>query len=52
MTNASIKAAFERLWLHIIAKVGSKAEKSDVENLQSAVAQKAQVQIITWEADD
>lgn len=26
--NASIKAAFERFWTHIVAKIGTKAEQS------------------------
>ena len=26
--NASIKAAFERFWIHTVAKIGTKAEQS------------------------
>ena len=52
MTNESIRAAFERFWLHIVDKIGAKADKSDVTNLQSTVNQKTQVQIKIWEDDD
>ena len=76
MANESIRAAFERLWYHIVLKVGAKADKSEVTSLQlslneksdashthddryytetevdSKIAQKTQVQIVTWEDDD
>lgn len=38
-----------RLWAHIIAKLGDKVDKTE---FNESVAQKTQVQIITWEADD
>jgi hypothetical protein len=31
MANASILAAFERMWQHVVAKVGTKADKSYVD---------------------
>lgn len=40
MANTSILAAFDRMWQHVIAAINS------------AVAQKSQVQIIIWEEDD
>lgn len=36
MKNQSIKAAFERMWQHVVA----------------ALNNKSQVQIVTWEAND
>lgn len=42
MTNASIYAAFERMWKHITDKFAT----------AESVAQKSQIQIITWGADD
>lgn len=38
-----------RLWTHIIAKLGNKVDKTEFDE---SIAQKTQVQIITWEADD
>lgn len=36
MTNASILAAFERMWQHVIAKVDEKANVNDVVDLTSS----------------
>lgn len=30
MTNQSIKNAFERFWQHVVVKIGTKAEQSDL----------------------
>ena len=46
MKNASIFAAFERMWQHIVAAFATKQE------MDNAVSQKSQVQMITWEDDD
>lgn len=52
MANASILNAFERMWQHIVVKLSEKANTSDIANLQNQLEKKAQVQIITWGADD
>lgn len=51
MVNASIFAAFERMWQHITAAINT-AIGNAKNYTDDAVAQKSQVQIITWEADD
>lgn len=51
MINASILAAFERLWQHILAKIGEMTSSAQAYT-DNAVAQKSQVQIITWEEND
>lgn len=45
MANNSIKAAFERMWQHIIAALNEKANKSDLDT-------KSSIQFITWDAED
>lgn len=55
MTNTSIKAAFERMWQHVVAQVGnSKTEALNEAKAYTdeAIATKFAVQILTWEADD
>lgn len=46
----------ERLWQHIIAKLGTKADVSTVSSLQADVDEledkKASVQFVTWESGD
>lgn len=37
MANASIYAAFERMWQHITSALGNKSDKTDVENLQNLI---------------
>lgn len=49
MANTSILAAFERMWQHVVAALSNKADTADVDN---AIAQKSQVQIIIWEDGD
>ena len=34
MANASILAAFERMWQHIVSVLGNKADKSEVPTIQ------------------
>lgn len=51
MANQSIYAAFERMWHHIITKMEAKSA-AHVEYTDRAVAQKTQVQMITWGAND
>ena len=60
MANASILAAFERMWQHVLAVIGNKADATHTHDdtyytkteLNDALTQKSQVQIITWEDDD
>lgn len=40
MTNQSIKAAFERFWQHVLAKINE------------VMSTKSSVEMITWEEDD
>ena len=51
MANNSILAAFERMWQHIVMKISNELE-SVTAYTDAEVAKRAQVQIITWEADD
>ena len=37
MANTSIKAAFERMWQHIVLALGGKADKSDLDSLHNLV---------------
>ena len=41
MANNSIKAAFERLWQHVVTQLGTKADKSDVNTLNTLVGDTA-----------
>ena len=50
MTNSSIFAAFERMWQHIVSAIGN-ALSSAKTYTDDAVAQKTQVQIITWDEE-
>ena len=52
MANTSILNAFERMWQHIVVKLGEKANTSDIADLQEQLEERSQVQIITWGADD
>lgn len=53
MANQSISAAFERMWQHIVAALSNKSDIGHNHiDLQEQLNEKAQVQIITWEADD
>ena len=53
MANASIKAAFERMWQHITSVLNNKSDSdhshiiSDVTDLQEHLDEKTEVQIIT-----
>ena len=47
MANASILAAFERMWQHILVAIGNGSA-----DLQEQLEEKSQVQIVTWEDDD
>lgn len=40
MANTSILAAFERMWQHTVAALGSKANTSDITNLQTQIDEK------------
>lgn len=51
MTNASILAAFERMWQHIVSTISNVLSSANTYT-DNAVAQKSQVQIITWEDSD
>lgn len=51
MANASIFSAFERMWQHIVAKIGEVSSDAKTYTDQET-AKKAQVQLITWEDDD
>jgi FtsZ-binding cell division protein ZapB len=50
------ETGLERLWQHIIAKLGTKADASTVTSLQAEVDEledkKASVQFVTWEDGD
>lgn len=53
MANASIKAAFERMWQHITTALNNKSDLNhNHTDLQEQLDEKSQVQIITWGADD
>lgn len=71
MANASILAAFERMWQHVVFALGGKSDISHTHDdkyynqgqidialedtksyTDSAVAQKSQIQILTWEDED
>lgn len=59
MANASILAAFERMWQHIVLALNEKSDTTHnhdsvyvTKDIENVVAQKSQVQILTWEDDD
>lgn len=53
MANTSIRAAFERMWQHIVVALSSKSDANHGHaDLQEQLEQKSQVQIITWEEND
>lgn len=53
MANASIKAAFERMWQHITTALNNKSDSDHSHtDLQEQLDTKSRIQIITWEADD
>ena len=51
MTNASILAAFERMWHHITTAINNVIASARTYT-DDQVSQKTQVQIITWEDSD
>ena len=57
MANASILAAFERFWSHVIAKIGTKADAihshtiADVNDLQTTLDTKASKSVATTSSD-
>ena len=60
MANASILAAFERMWQHIAVALGGKSDlghsHGDVyytkAEVDENIAQTSKIQIITWEDND
>ena len=58
MANASILAAFERMWQHIVSALNKKSDLShshvisEIPDLQEQLEKITQVQIVTWESDD
>lgn len=50
MSNTSLFAAFERFWQYVVALVGEK--QTAIDDLNESVAQKTQVQFVTWGAED
>ena len=60
MANPSIYAAIERLWHHVQIALAGKSDTDHTHDdlyyteseIDSMLSQKAQVQMITWEAND
>ena len=60
MANASILAAFERMWQHVVVLMSNKADSNHNHNdlyytkneVDNSLSNKSQVQIITWEDGD
>ena len=52
MANQSILAAFERMWVHLVDALSTKANTTDIDSLKEDIANCSQIQIITLEVDD